>query len=58
MKIVQYNVVAATSFERLRDLVNERIAAGWEPQGGICYNPNQDSLIQALVKYDEPGKES
>lgn len=53
MRIIEYTVVAALSFEKMIELINKRIVEGWQPQGGICYNMNMDGLIQALVKYEE-----
>lgn len=52
---MQYRIVSVTSIwsvanglEKLARLVNEAIADGWEPVGGVCIHaPN---LAQAMIK--------
>lgn len=49
-KLKEYKVIQATSLEALEKLVNELIAKGWIPQGGLCESGKQNFLFfQAMV---------
>jgi len=39
-KIMKYTIITSSRFEELIKMVNELIAEGWIPQGGICESGN------------------
>lgn len=45
---MKYSVVYAENLEDLQRIVNERLAAGWRPQGGLIFELG--IFYQALVK--------
>lgn len=48
--VTDYKVVEANSLEVLVRSVNQLIAQGWTPQGGICETGTEDFLFfQAMV---------
>jgi len=54
-KATAYGVLTDTMLDKLRLQVNEAIASGWEPLGGICaaiqaYGSPM-TYLQAIVKY-------
>ena len=54
-KIVDYQVVEATSPQSLCLRVNEALKNGWQPYGGpvACVNVNGNkALAQAMVRYE------
>jgi hypothetical protein len=55
MKATAYGVLTDTTLEKLRLQVNDAIADGWQPLGGICAAvQNYGSpvtFMQAIVKY-------
>ena len=55
MKATAYGVLSDTTLDKLRLQVNEAIADGWQPLGGICaaiqaYGSPM-TFMQAIVKY-------
>lgn len=50
---MKYKIVWHTSTVGLELLVNDKIAQGWKPFGGLCYVTNADTYLQALIKEDE-----
>lgn len=48
---MEYSVLKSADLERLANKVNEAIAEGWRPQGGIAHN-GHSLWAQALVKND------
>jgi Domain of unknown function (DUF1737) len=56
MKIAHYNAVTSYSPSSLTALVNEKLEAGWQPQGGITSYVGTDGkpyFVQAIVQYQE-----
>lgn len=47
---MKYKIVWDTSIIGLESLVNDKIAQGWEPLGGLCYRFGSDIFLQALAK--------
>ncbi|MBN1404260.1 MAG: DUF1737 domain-containing protein [Opitutales bacterium] len=49
---MEYKIAAASSIEKLSKLVNELIAEGWEPSGGICYSLGtwNAKLLQPMIR--------
>lgn len=61
---MNYNILKASSLNKLIELVNEEIKHNYKPQGGVCLSPNQLDIkigrhgdkvssyifIQAMVK--------
>lgn len=50
---MKYKIVWHTSTIGLESLVNDKIAQGWKPLGGLCYRYDGDVYLQALIKEDE-----
>lgn len=50
---MKYKIVWHVSTVGLESLVNDKIAQGWEPLGGLCYVPRADTYLQALIKEEE-----
>lgn len=50
---MKYKIVWHISTVGLESLVNDKIAQGWEPLGGLCYVPHADTYLQALIKEEE-----
>ena len=48
---MKYKIVWHISTIGLESLVNDKIAQGWEPLGGLCYR--YDVYLQALIKEEE-----
>lgn len=50
---MRYEIVAQRHLDDLADLVNEEMARGWIPQGGIAYYPgegkNDPIFCQAMI---------
>ena len=50
---MKYKIVWRTSTVDLESLVNDEIAQGWKPLGGLCYKFDGGMFLQALVKEEE-----
>lgn len=50
---MKYKIVWHTSTVGLESLVNDKIAQGWKPLGGLCYRFGSDIYLQALIKEGE-----
>lgn len=62
MKIVKYQTLVAPTAQGLDRIVEEAIAKGWQPLGGVSYYTRQtvspsprveQGFIQAMVRYEE-----
>lgn len=60
MRVVEYKIVLGY-LENLGDGVNEMIAKGWQPLGGVApdtdrrlgdKNPHRHLYVQAMVRYE------
>ena len=49
-KIMQYKIVISAGIISIQDIVNRYIKEGWEPLGGISYNPKTERYLQSLTK--------
>lgn len=47
---MKYKIEWHTCAEGLESRVNDKIRHGWKPLGGLCYNPESDLYLQALIK--------
>lgn len=48
--VTEYKVIQGTNLSELTRLVNELIASGWSPQGGICESGDEGYIFfQAMV---------
>ena len=47
---MKYKIVWHISIVDLESLVNDEIAQGWKPLGGLCYKFDGGMYLQALVK--------
>jgi len=48
--IVEYRVLKFESTIKLETFMERMIKEGWEPCGGIAFNPKTERYIQAIVK--------
>lgn len=46
-----YVIVSERGYKELQDAVNELIALGYRPTGGVCHT-NVSSYMQAMVRSD------
>jgi len=51
MKIIEYLIITENYTGDMTRRINDYIAAGWQPFGGIAYNSNRSYYSQAVVKY-------
>lgn len=49
-KIIKYEICEANNYRDLQELVNFKIASGYQPFGNLVYN---DSFQQPIVKYED-----
>lgn len=50
---MEYRIVEHYQRNTVVELVNQAIAEGWVPQGGVCvgiYQDNRPTWVQAMVK--------
>lgn len=50
---MEYAVISAEKLDRLARKVNEEIAKGWEPLGGVCFDGGFGVWAQAMIKRRE-----
>lgn len=52
MKITAYHIEYADGIHKLKARVNEKIADGWQPTGGVATTVDEDgeSYYQAMVR--------
>lgn len=50
---MKYKIVYSISTDGLESLVNDKIAQGWKPFGGLCYRFDGSLYLQALIKEEE-----
>jgi len=46
----EYTIVSCSVPDQLQRLVNEGIAQGWEPVGGVCVDSRDGQFYQAMVR--------
>lgn len=49
MLTAKYIIVTGTTPEKLEEMVNEKIADGYRPLGGVSVTTNRVSLSQAMI---------
>lgn len=47
---MKYKIIWHINIDGLESLVNDKITQGWIPLGGLCYKPESDLYLQALIK--------
>ena len=53
-RIIEYAIITGKNSQDLTTKVNEKLAEGWRPRGGLAVNGDQ--LLQAIVRRGKPGK--
>jgi hypothetical protein len=53
MTIVDYRVLKSLTSDKLETQVNDLIAKGWQPQGGVSLSSTGDWYCQAMVKHEQ-----
>jgi len=47
---MKYTIIGNVDLMVLMDQVNQKIAQGWKPQGGITAHPHTQEFFQAMVR--------
>lgn len=47
---MHYKIITASNVGLLEIYVNQEIAAGWKPQGGVCADGSYGMVLQAMVR--------
>lgn len=52
---MEYTIIVASEISSLENVVNEFCRLGWEPQGGMVYDPRTKLYCQPAVREIENG---
>lgn len=47
---MEYKIISAQTTAGLANNITGKLKEGWEPVGGILFNPQTNKFIQAIIK--------